>query len=510
MEKQPVLQTKGIYKNFYGVKALVDVNFELYSDEIVSLIGTNGAGKSTLCNIIAGVYPHDGGDILIDGKSVKIASTSAAENLGVGIVYQEPSLVPRLSIMENIFLAKEHLHHGVMLDFKRMEKESREVLSLLGYGNMDIHQKALSLTLVEKEIVCIAKALLMHPKILILDEVTAALNHNEVNHLFNVVRDLKQHGIGIIFISHKIKETLQISDRVVVLRDGKNAADLKVDIHLEEKDIISPMLGETINDDIEAVIQDYEELESKQVLLEAKGLCKKRYFQGIDFQINRGEIVGFAGLKGAGITELFSSIQGIMYFDSGILKLQGKPISPKKPKDGLDKGIGMVTNDRQKEGLALFLNVRDNIIITSLEEFAGRLWFLKNSKIASVVNEYVKMLNIKTPNQSQLVQNLSGGNQQKVVIAKWLLRNTEILIVDEPTRGVDVKAKSEIYKLLLQQKAQGKGIMIYSPEVRELLNICDRIIIIVDGHVVQEIPRNGSRFNEPYILDVIHSTKIVE
>ena len=500
-----VLQIKEVSKSFFSVHALQAVNFELNRGEIVSLVGTNGAGKSTLCNIIAGLHQPDKGEIILDGKPVNITSPTIAENLGIGIVHQEPTLVPRLSIIENIFLGKERLKNGPFLDFQQMKKECKETLRMLGHENMDVTRPVSTLTLVEMEIASIAKAMLLHPRILLLDEVTAPLNYVEVNHLFDVIRDLKKQQIGIIFISHKIKETLMISDRVVVLRDGKVAANMPVDASMEEKHIISPMLGVTVTDDIENVIRDYHEVQDKDVLLDVEGLGNGKDFNDISFKLHKKEILGFAGLKGAGITEMFSSIQGIMRYKCGRILVNGEKLSAKQPSDGLEKGIAMVTNDRQRDGLALFLSIKDNIVVASLKSFTNRFGLGIKGQNTQKTKEYIAKLNIKTPSVDQPVQYLSGGNQQKVVIAKWLLKNSKVLIVDEPTRGVDVKAKSEIYKLLLQQKESGKGVLVYSPEVRELINICDRILIISDGHLVREIKRTSSEFNEPYILDVIHS-----
>lgn len=502
----PLLELINISKSFFTVHALKSVNFELFRGEIVSLVGTNGAGKSTLCNVIAGIYPPDNGETILDGVSVSIDSPNTAESLGIGIVHQEPTIVPRLSIVENIFLGKERLKKGGLLDTETMNIECLETLQLLGHENMDIHRPVSTLSLVEMEIVSIAKAMLLKPKILILDEVTAPLNYVEVNHLFKVIRDLKKQNIGIIFISHKIKETIKISDRIVVVRDGRIVENIEVNNKTEEKHVISPMLGETIDDDIENVIKDYKEIEEESILLNVENLGDSKNFYDISFSLRRKEIIGFAGLKGSGITELFSSIQGITQFRSGKVFIGNKEINCRRPSEGLANGIAMVTNDRQKEGLASFLTIEDNIIIGSLNLFSKLLGFVDNKRTTNAANDFIKKLDIITPSAQQLVQFLSGGNQQKVVIAKWLLKNSQILIVDEPTRGVDVKAKSEIYKLLLQQKEDGKGVLVYSPEVRELINICDRILIISNGLLIMEIYRNDSNFNEPFILDVIHSS----
>jgi ABC-type sugar transport system ATPase subunit len=386
-----------------------------------------------------------------------------------------------------------------------MKEKSMRTLEALGF-HLDVNRKVSSLTLVEKEIVGIAAAMLLDPKILILDEVTAPLNLHETEYLFNVIRDLKKRGIGIIFISHKIRETLQISDRVVVFRDGRKVSEMTVDSALTERHIISPMLGETITHDIENVAgQSYVSERSREVLMDVRNLKKSGGFNDISFTLHKGEIIGFAGLKGAGVTDLFCALQGISRFDSGEVRLEGKPVAFTAPQKGIAHGVGMVTNDRQHEGLALQLDVRDNITISSLGELLTSYHLLDLKKISEKAEEYVRKLSIKTPSISQLAGNLSGGNQQKIVMAKWLLRDMKVLIVDEPTRGVDVKAKSEIYKLLIKQKDEGKGVLVYSPETRELLNVCDRILIAVGGMIIGEVERGTESFTEARILEVVHS-----
>lgn len=498
-----ILEARGIKKSFHGVKALKGVDFTLSKGEIVSLIGTNGAGKSTLCSIIAGIYSCDEGEIKLNGKPIKITSPIVADEAGIGIVHQEPTLVPRLTIAENIFLNRER-KKGIVLDFKRMEKESQETLEMLGYKDLDVHTKVMDLTLVQREIVTIAKAMLSRPKILILDEVTAPLNQKEVEFLFKMVKELQKQDMGIIFISHKLRETLQLCNRVVVFRDGNNVADLEVTPELAERDIIGPMLGVSVEGDIERAWYPRETKVEEKDLLEISGLNKERYYHDIDFHLKSGEIVGFAGLKGAGITEMFFGISGEMKPDSGKIQVEGKTVQFKSPKQALDAGIGMVTNDRQGEGLAMFLKIEDNVNVASFDRLKKGPFYDKE-KAGEGAEEYIEKLAIKTPSRFTAVENLSGGNQQKVVVAKWLLHGMKVLIVDEPTRGVDVKAKSDIYRLLLSQRDQGKGVLMYSPETRELINVCDRILVMVEGRIVEEIVRSDSeKFNEPYVLRVIH------
>jgi len=354
----------------------------------------------------------------------------------------------------------------------------------------------------------IAKAVMLKPRILILDEVTAPLNKVEVDLLFKLILDLKKQGIGIIFISHKLKECIEISDRIVVFRDGQNAAELTVTPELMEKHIIIPMLGKNIDQDIEKVVEGNVGIGKREVLLQVKDFTKAGNFTDINFTLHKGEIIGLAGLKGAGITEILMALQGAIPYDRGEVVIRGDKTRFKTPRDGISAGIGMVTNDRQKDGLALILDVKSNMAIGSLKKLLTKLFFIDKVKLNNSAMEFVNKLKVKTPTLTQIVQNLSGGNQQKIVIAKWLMRNLGILLIDEPTRGVDVQTKSDIYKLLLQQKDEGKGILIFSLENRELLNICDRILIVVRGRIVDEIKRTSPKFNEPDILEIIHNTAV--
>jgi len=498
-----LLKMINIKKNFSGTQALNGVDFDLERGEIVSIVGTNGAGKSTLSNIIAGVHIADGGKIFIDGKQVKIHKPNDAEMLGIGMVHQEPTLCENMKVYENIFLNSEIVHSNLFLARRKMKAESSRVLEFLGY-KIDINAIVQDLPLVSKGVVAIAKAMLMNPKILILDEVTAPLNLHEVEHLFAVIRELKDKGLGIIYIGHKIKEIVQISDRVVVLRDGIKVGEFTSADTLNERDIIRLMLGET-----EGWHGEYSEKElgqrSEEVLLKIDNISKKDLYENININLHKSEIIGLAGLKGSGITELMFSLFGAIKYDSGTVYKDGKILKVSSPEAAIANGIGMITNDRQKEGLAIILPIEENIVITSLKKFSGLLGFLKKIKLTEASLKYIKALNLKATGPKQLVQYLSGGNQQKVVIAKWLLQNSDVILIDEPTRGIDIKAKNDIYNLLIEQKMSKKGILVFSPEVRELLNICDRVIIMSNGKIVNEISRNDPMFTEKGLLEAMHS-----
>ena len=501
MNEEPLLQMIDISKAFPGVQAVSKVNISVSKGEVVSIVGQNGAGKSTLVSILSGIHALDEGEILIDGKKVRVSNTAIAQELGVGMVHQEPTLVPVMTVGANIFLNREIVKNGFTLDFKKMRSESKKILNILGFSiNPDRHVEELSL--VEREVIEIAKAMLLNPRILILDEVTSPLGTDEVEHLFSLVEELKTKGMAIIFISHRLKEVIKLSDRIVVLRDGKKVGELIGNNGVSEKEIINLMLGERANE----MDEKREEValdEKKQVLI-VKDLSKSRFFSDVNFSLYSGEILGLAGLKGSGISELLKTLYGIFKKDSGEVTVNNSQIKINKPKDSISNGIGMVTNDRQREGLALVRSVEENITISSLEKLTNKLRFFKPRTLNKNADKYISALDIKTPSLKQEVLYLSGGNQQKVVLAKWLLRGLDIIFVDEPTRGVDVKAKSEIHKLLLELKNEGKGIIISSPEIPELLSICDRILVVVSGKIVNEVKRSSKKFNEADILELIH------
>ena len=499
MNENYLLELKDITKVFPGVTALNEVEFNISKGEIVALVGANGAGKSTLSNIISGVDTPTSGSIFVDGNLASITDANIAETLGIEMVHQEPTLVPNMTATANIFLNRE-IKKGQFLDKERMIKEVENIFNLLGF-KIDPEKRIVQLTLVEKTAVEIAKALLSKPRLLILDEVTAPFDDKEVKRLFEIMRELKAKGIAILFIDHKMHEIVEIADRVVIIRDGRNAGELGKE-EISERAMIDMMLG-TTGKFVAAVNKGLQDLTQKTVL-SVKNLSNNKFFKNISFDVKQGEILGFAGLKGAGITELFKTIFGLLPGYNGELFVHGKSIAVKKPLEAIEYGIGLISNDRQKEGLALIRSVGDNINISSLSNIKNKSGFINNKKFVSIAKEYVDALQIKTPSYKQLVRNLSGGNQQKIVIAKWLARNLDILIFDEPTRGVDIHAKNEIYKLMIAQKEREKALMVTSPEVPELLNICDRILIVVQGQVIKEINKSEPDFNENYILEQIH------
>jgi ribose transport system ATP-binding protein len=502
------LSLEGVSKSFPGVRALREVDFGVDRGEVVSLVGQNGAGKSTLMSIVGGIHEPDEGHVSIGGEQVRISDPGAAEELGIGLVHQEPTLVPNMTVAANIFLNRELVRAGLFLDFDEMRAESTRITRRLGF-DIDPDRLVEDLTLVEKEAVEIAKAMLSRPRILILDEVTAPLNVDAVERLFEIVAALKQDGIAIIFISHRLDEVIRVSDRIVVLRDGRNAGDLSTDREISEKDIISLMLGQ--EDVVELMLgerpPEVDERPREPAHLSVEGLSKSPWFENVSFAVSRGEILGFAGLKGSGVTELLKTLFGALRKDGGEVVVGGREVAIRKPRDAIRTGIGMLTNDRQKEGLALRRGVEENITISSLERLAKGL--LRPGVLGDRASTLASSLTIRTPSLSQEVVNLSGGNQQKVVLAKWLLRDLDVVIADEPTRGVDVQAKDEIYKLLLGLKDDGKAMIVYSPEIPELLAICDRIVVVDSGQVVGEVERGSAGFEEGEILRMMHAARSI-
>lgn len=499
----PMLELKGISKSFPGVRALSDVDVALHSGEVVSIVGQNGAGKSTLMSIIGGIHAPDEGTIAIDGQRVEINSPADAERLRIGFVHQEPTLIPSLSVAANIFLSMERVKAGCILDFRTMRSESVRLAKMLGF-DLDPDWSVEDLSVVESEVVEVAKAMLVDPQILILDEVTAPLDGEGVDRLFELIAVLKQQGLAIIFISHRLNEVIDISDRVIVMRDGVKVAELDTAEGVSERRIIDLMVGDQgappLEDDDGPRHQD-----AQGELLSVRGLTRFPDFKDVSFTVSRGEIVGFAGLKGSGISPLFKTMFGALKGDRGEVSVLGREVAIRAPADAIEAGIGMLTNDRQREGLALSRSVGDNLSISSLESFRNRFRLLRRRELHDRTSTVARALSIKTPSMEQESMKLSGGNQQKIVLGKWILRDLEILITDEPTRGVDVRAKADIYRLLLELKRAGKCVLVASPEVSELLAVCDRVVVLDDGQIVGEVQRHDASFTEPAILEMIHA-----
>ena len=484
----------GIEKYFPGVHALKSVQFDLFSGEVHALMGENGAGKSTLMKILSGIYQRDGGDLVIGGQSVSPTTPREAQDLGIGIIHQELSLMNDLTVAQNIFIGREPRKSFGRLDDAALNAQTAEIFASM---NLSLDPKTLvgSLTIAKQQMVEIAKALSYRSKVLIMDEPTAALNDAEIAELFVIIRRLKAEGVGIVYISHKMDELKQIADRVTVMRDGEyvgtvGAAETPI------SRIIAMMVGREVNE--EPLTPP--DLGDAEVSLEVSGLNRGKEIKDVSFSVQKGEILGFAGLMGAGRTEVARAIFGADQKDSGTIRVHGHDVSIKSPKDAVRAGIGYLSEDRKHFGLATGMNVRDNIALASMDLFTTTGGVLNDGEISTMAKGYIAQLGIRTPSDVQEVRLLSGGNQQKVVIAKWLLRDCDILIFDEPTRGIDIGAKSEIYKLLEELAEQGKTIIVISSELPEIMRLSHRIAVMCEGRLTGILPGGKDTTQE----DIMH------
>lgn len=473
-----LLRMEGIYKSFPGVQALSDARFDLRRGEVHALVGENGAGKSTMMKILGGIYYKDAGHIYLDGQEVDIHNPRMAQNLGISIVHQELNLMPHLTVAQNIFIGREpRAKISFIVDDKTTNQKTERLFEMLNL-KLDPDTKVSDLTVAKQQMVEIAKALSFNAKILVMDEPTAALTDTEIEELFTVIRQLRENGVGIIHISHRLEELKQISDRVTVMRDGKYIDTLLTQEAPIGK-IISLMVGRTIYESVTELPQN----SNQEIVLEVRNLNRGRALRDVSFDLRKGEILGFAGLIGAGRTEVARAIFGADTYDSGEIYVKGQKIHIKNPGDAVTHGIGYLSEDRKRYGLTLGMDVKDNVVMASMKKFLRWLGWMDFKKTVLRGQEVVKALNIKTPSLEQQVKFLSGGNQQKVVIGKWLTADTEILIFDEPTRGIDVGAKSEIYKLLNDLAHQGKSIIMISSELPEILRMSHRVVVMCEGRV---------------------------
>ncbi len=471
-----ILSMNNITKSFSGVVALKNAQLELKTNEVVALMGENGAGKSTLMKILTGIYSKDGGQIIYYGKEVEFKSIAESEKAGIAIVHQELNMMNDLTVAQNLFIGKEY-KKGFLIDDNRMISESKKLFKLLNI-DIDPSEKIGNLTVGKQQMVEIAKAISTEAKIIVFDEPTAALTDSEIEELFKVINDLKKNGKGIIYISHRMDEINIISDRVTVMRDGEYVGTL-ITKECTKSDIIKLMVGRTIFSNPKThsdVAKDAE------VVLKCENLNRGKHVRNVSFELKKGEILGFSGLMGAGRTEVARLIFGADKLDSGKIFVKGKEVKIRSPKDAVNVGIGYLSEDRKRYGLIVDKSVEENTVISSLDNFV-KGFFIDRKKSIDISKKYIEDLKTKTPSTQQLVKKLSGGNQQKVVIAKWLVRNSDILIFDEPTRGIDIGAKSEIYTLMEELVKQGKSIIMISSELPEVLRMSDRVIVMCEGRV---------------------------
>ena len=479
---EPLIVVRNLNKSFPGVHALKDVKFDLYPGEVHTLVGENGAGKSTLMKVLSGVYQKDSGEVLLDGKPVSITNPKVASRLGISIIHQELNLMNHLTAAQNIFIGREPKNaFGLFLDEKALNQKARALFAMLKM-DIDPRVKIGELTIAKQQMVEIVKALSYDARVLIMDEPTAALNEREIEELFTIIRHLRDKGVGIVYISHRMDELFKISDRITVMRDGQYVDTLRVgDTNLDH--IISLMVGRTID----ASAPQIDLSTGKPVVLKVKGLSQGKVLKDISFEAKKGEILGFAGLMGAGRTEAARAIFGADPIDAGEIWVNGVKVNIRRPCDAVRHGIGYLSEDRKRFGIALGMTVEENAAMASMKRFTGFAGFVKNKEIRQAAMESVGKLSIKTPSLQQKLKFLSGGNQQKVVVAKWLIRNCDILFFDEPTRGIDIGAKQEIYALLNELAQGGKTIVMISSELPEILRLSHRIVVMCEGRVTGEL-----------------------
>lgn len=479
MGKEKVLEMKNITKTFPGVKALDKVNFSLAKGEVHALLGENGAGKSTLMKVLNGIHQRDEGEIFLRGKSVEFNDTKEAQNAGLAIIHQELELIPHLNVAENIFLGREE-KNGIFIDYKKLYQDTEDVLNMLGV-NIDPKSKIKDLNIGSQQMVEIAKAVSQNADILVMDEPTSSLTNQEIEILFKLIERLKKQDIAIVYISHRLEEVFEICDRVTVLRDGEFVGEVKT-VETDEDQLINMMVGRTIEDRFPKM-----KFKPGEEILRVEKLSVADEIINASFSLRKGEILGVAGLMGSGRTELAKSIFGVYKEKTGEIYYKGKKLEINSPADAINNGIYYLSEDRKEEGLILGLSVANNISISVLKQMLKASTFINSASEKELAQKYIKNLNIKTPSENQLVKNLSGGNQQKVVISKLLSTKPEVVIFDEPTRGIDVGAKREIYNLMQDLIDKDVAVILISSELPEVLNLSNRVIVMHEKEIMGEL-----------------------
>jgi ribose transport system ATP-binding protein len=499
-----IVEMRGIVKNFPGVKALDQVDFDLAPGEIHVLVGENGAGKSTLVKILAGVLPLDHGSLLIKGELVSIANPSRAQQLGIGIVYQESSLSPYLTVAQNIFIRHELTRAGFVVDVKAEVRQARELLELLSV-DIDPNELVTDLSLGKQQLVAFARALSFKPRVIILDEPTSSLTAQETELMFTALRRLKKEGVGIIYISHRLEELFQIGDRITVLRDGRKIDTLSIK-ETKLNTVIRMMVGRDISEMYPKEPADIGEEVFRLEKVSRRGVCRN-----IDLAVHKGEVVGLFGLVGAGRTETLRMAFGLDAMESGSVFFDGQKVNQPSPSKSVGMGIGFSPEDRKQEGLCLALSIKENIERASLDRLFPS-GFVSGKKENEVAQQYIHDLSIATPSSNRAAVYLSGGTQQKVVLAQWLCANSSVLILDEPTRGIDVGTKVEIYRMINQLARKGTAILVISSELPEVMGISDRIYVMCRGEITGVLGRADATAEKIGALafgaqEAVHATK---
>ena len=497
MAENVVLQMRNIHKSFPGVRALQGVDFTLRKGEVHALMGENGAGKSTLIKVLTGVYSKDEGQVSIEGNEVAIHSPQEAQKNGISTVYQEITLCPNLSVAENMYIGRSD---DIYQNWKKMNTDADKILQ-----SLDIPAKATqqlsTCSLAVQQMVAIARAVDTDCKVLILDEPTSSLDEQEVEKLFKLMRDLKGRGVGIVFVTHFLDQVYEICDRITVMRDGQLVGEFEIE-KLPRVQLVSKMLGKELDDlsDIQGEYSTYENKEGEAPVFEAEDLCSDAGIKPFNFHIKKGEVNGFTGLLGSGRSESVRAIFGADRVTSGNVKMNGKPVRIKKPIDAMKNGIAYLPEDRKRDGIVGDLSVRDNILLAQ-QVLRGFLKPFSKAESDKIADEYIKLLSVKTASADTPIKSLSGGNQQKVILARWLLTHPEYLILDEPTRGIDVGTKVDIQKLVLKLASEGMSVTFISSELDEMLRTCSRLMVMRDGRMVGEL--SGQDLNQNKVMNTI-------
>jgi ribose transport system ATP-binding protein len=481
--QEVVVEMQGISKRFPGVQALKDVDFTALRGQVHALVGENGAGKSTLMKILSGVYQPDQGQIYLQGEEVVLHNAKEALNKGISTIYQELLLCPNLRVAENIFLGREPTR-GLFMQSAQLMDECRRELEHIGFTDLDPQARISDLTVAQRQMVEIAKALVLDNPVIIMDEPTSSLTYAEVDRLFQVIRELRSRDKAVVFISHRLEEVLEIADYVTVLRDGELVGSRPID-KVTHADLVRMMVDRDL---AQSLAQRYAGGHG-EVLLETRNLTRHGFFEDVSFSLHRSEVLGFAGLVGAGRTELMRAIFGIDPLDSGEILIEGVPAHIRSPQDAIRLGLGMATEDRKEDGLFPDLTVRENMTMAylGLGPLTQLLGFVRRGREREVAANYVTNMAIRTPSIGTPMVSLSGGNQQKVILSRWLMTQPKILVLDEPTRGIDVGAKAEIHRLIRQLATEGHGIIVVSSELPELLAVSDHIVVMREGHVTAQL-----------------------
>ena len=486
----PLLEMKGICKQFPGVRALDNVDFELYPGQVCGLVGENGAGKSTLMNVLGGVLQPDGGEIRLDGSAVTISTTKRAEALGISFIHQELSLFREMDVATNIFI--QHLpKKACLLDQKKLYRETRKILDAIHLDYVRPTTQVRDLKIGEQQLVEIGRAYAQNTRILILDEPTSSLTKPEIEILFRIVRELREKGIAVVFITHRLDEIYDICDTITIMRDGRKILSSDIDA-IARSEVVNNMIGRSVSEFYEHTAH-----EKGEELLSIRGLCSRNKLNNVSLEVHKGEVVGLYGLLGSGRSEVLRAVFGLYGTTAGEIRIRGKLLNSRSPERVMKEGVAFITEDRRKEGLVLNQSVKNNLVLTNLRSIRRGL-LLDSRKERAVAEQRIGELRIKTPTMKRNVQFLSGGNQQKVVIAKWLNCEPQLLMMDEPTRGVDVGAKHEIYTLIDSLLQRDMGVLLVSSELPEIMGLCDRVIVLKEGTVAADL--SGPELTEEALL----------